>query len=70
MCAVCHASGLAGAPKPGDKAAWAPRLATGAAALLASATNGKNAMPARGGATDLSDAELKAAVEYLIGKAK
>lgn len=70
VCAVCHASGLAGAPKTGDKAAWAPRLATGAAALLASATNGKNAMPARGGAADLSDDELKAAVEYLTSKAK
>jgi cytochrome c5 len=70
VCTACHAAGLAGAPKTGDKAAWAPRIATGVAALLKSATNGKNAMPARGGAADLSDAELKAAVEYLVGKAK
>ena len=70
VCTACHAAGVAGAPKTGDKAAWAPRIATGAAALLASATNGKNAMPPRGGATDLTDAELKAAVEYLVGKAK
>ena len=70
VCSACHATGLAGAPKTGDKAAWAPRLATGAAALLKSATNGKNAMPARGGAADLSDDELKAAVEYLTGQAK
>ena len=70
VCTACHAAGVAGAPKTGDKAAWAPRIATGMAALLTSATNGKNAMPARGGATDLTDAELKAAVDYLVGKAK
>ena len=70
LCSACHATGVAGAPKTGDKAAWAPRIATGSAALLKSATEGKNAMPARGGATDLTDAELKAAVDYLVGKAK
>lgn len=70
VCTACHATGVAGAPKTGDKAAWAPRIATGSAALLKSATEGKNAMPARGGAADLTDAELKAAVEYLVGKAK
>ena len=70
VCVVCHAAGVANAPKFGDKAAWAPRIATGSAALLKSAAEGKNAMPARGGAADLSDAELKAAVDYLVGKAK
>jgi len=70
VCTACHAAGVAGAPKTGDKVAWAPRIATGAAALLTSATNGKNAMPPRGGAADLTDAELKSAVEYLTGKAK
>ena len=70
LCSACHATGVAGAPKTGDKAAWAPRIATGTAALLKSATEGKNAMPARGGAADLTDAELKAAVDYLVGKAK
>ena len=70
VCTACHATGVAGAPKTGDKAAWAPRIATGSAALLKSATEGKNAMPARGGAADLTDAELKAAVDYLIGKSK
>ena len=70
VCVACHGTGVAGAPKTGDKAAWAPRIATGMAALLTSATNGKNAMPPRGGAADLTDAELKAAVEYLAGKAK
>lgn len=70
ICKACHEAGVAGAPKAGDKAAWAPRIATGIEALLKSATNGKNAMPARGGAADLTDDELKAAVEYLVGKAK
>ena len=70
VCMVCHAGGVAGAPKTGDKAAWAPRIATGNATLLKNATNGIRAMPARGGAADLSDAELKAAVDYLVSKAK
>lgn len=70
VCTACHAGGLAGAPKTGDKAAWAPRIAAGMETLLKNATNGKNAMPARGGAADLSDDELKAAVEFLVGKAK
>jgi len=70
ICKACHEAGVAGAPKAGDKAAWAPRISTGIEALLNSATKGKNAMPARGGAADLTDDELKAAVEYLVGKAK
>ncbi|WP_301102185.1 c-type cytochrome [Propionivibrio sp.] len=70
VCIACHAGGVAGAPKTGDKAAWAPRIATGNAVLLKNAANGKGAMPPRGGAADLSDAELKAAVDYLIDKAK
>jgi cytochrome c5 len=70
ICKACHETGLAGAPKTGDKSAWAPRLAAGSAALLKSATNGKNAMPARGGAADLTDSELKSAVDYLVGKSK
>ncbi len=70
VCKACHETGVAGAPKTGDKAAWASRIATGSAALLKTATNGKGAMPPRGGATDLTDAELKSAVEYLSGKSK
>ena len=70
VCQACHASGAAGAPKAGDKAAWAPRVAKGKAELLKSATNGKGAMPPKGGAADLSDAELKAAVDHLVGLAR
>ena len=69
-CFACHDTGAAGAPKRGDQAAWAPRIATGSAAMLKSVINGKNAMPPRAGDASLSDDELKAALEYLVGKAK
>ena len=69
-CVACHSTGAAGAPKAGDKAAWAPRLKTGMDALYAGALKGKNAMPPKGGNTALSDAEVKAAVDYLTGLAK
>lgn len=69
-CIACHGSGAAGAPKAGDKAAWAPHLKEGMDALYANALKGKNAMPPKGGNTALSDAELKAAVDYLTGLAK
>ena len=68
-CQVCHAAGVAGAPKLGDKAAWAPRLAAGLDALYASAVKGKGAMPPRGG-SQASDADLRAAVEFMAGAAK
>lgn len=70
VCGACHNTGAAGAPKVDDKAAWAPRVATGKEALYKSALGGKNAMPARGGAADLSDAEIKATVDYILTKVK
>lgn len=70
VCSACHTTGAAGAPKAGDKAAWAPRLAQGKETLYKSALNGKNAMPPKGGAGNLSDAEVKAAVDYLVSKAQ
>lgn len=70
VCGACHGTGAAGAPKAGDKGAWGPRIAQGKEALYKSALNGKNAMPPRGGASDLSDAEVKAAVDHLVGLAK
>lgn len=69
-CTVCHGAGVAGAPKTGDKAAWAPRIAQGVDALTASAIKGKGAMPPKGGAMAASDAEIRAAVEYLVNAAK
>jgi cytochrome c5 len=66
VCKTCHDIGLAGAPRKGDKAAWAPRIATGKEALYHTALNGKNAMPAKGGNGSLSDDEVKSAVDFLI----
>lgn len=68
-CAVCHGAGVAGAPKFGDKAAWGPRIGQGLDGLTASAIKGKNAMPPKGGAT-ASDADIKAAVEYMLAAVK
>ncbi len=69
-CQVCHAAGVANAPKFGDKAAWAPRIATGIDALTQSVIKGKGAMPPKGTAMAASDADLKAAVAYMVGAAK
>lgn len=66
---MCHAAGLAGAPKFGDKAAWAPRLAQGKAKLYESALHGKNAMPPKGTYAG-SDDDVKAAVDYMAAAAK
>ena len=68
-CAACHISGVAGAPKLGDKAAWAARLPAGVDALTASVIKGKGAMPPRGGSA-ASDAEIKTVVEYMVGTVK
>lgn len=73
-CSVCHGAGIAGAPKFGDKAAWAPRIAQGTATLYNHALNGLTGkggvMPPKGGNTSLSDAEVKAAVDYMVAAAK
>lgn len=69
-CAACHASGVAGAPKTGDKAGWAARIKTGNDALYNSSIKGKNAMPAKGGNAGLGDADVKAAVDYMVGASK
>ena len=69
FCQTCHAAGLANAPKLGDKAAWAPRLALGIDGLTASAIKGKGAMPPKGGST-ATEAELKAVVTYMVSSVK
>jgi len=69
-CMACHATGAAGAPKMGDKGAWAGRLGAGMDALYASAIKGKGAMPAKGGRADASDADVKAAVDYMVAASK
>ena len=74
FCASCHATGIAGAPKVGDKAVWAPRLKTGEKALVERAIKGfqgkSGFMPARGGNSALTDAEVAAAVAYMTAKSK
>jgi cytochrome c5 len=67
-CLACHASGVAGAPKLGDQAAWSARAAKGVDTLLASVSNGLNAMPAKGGCSDCSADELQAAIEYMLSQ--
>ena len=69
ICSACHASGAAGAPKLGDKGAWAARFKKGQGALVASAIKGLNAMPPRGGGSDLSDLEVERVVVYLANQA-
>lgn len=69
-CATCHATGAANAPKLGDAAAWAPRVAKGLDTLYVSAISGFNGMPAKGLCFDCSDDELKAAVDYMVEESK
>ena len=68
-CALCHAAGVAGAPKPGDKEAWATRVAQGKETLYKHAIEGytgaNGMMPARGGNSTLSDDDVKAAVNFM-----
>ncbi len=70
VCGACHNTGVSGAPKIDAKSDWAPRIATGTEALYASVINGKNAMPPKGGATRLSDDEIKGAVDYILSQVK
>ena len=70
VCAVCHTAGVAAAPKPGDKAAWAPRLKQGKDALYAAALKGKGAMPPKGGNPALSDDAVRASVDHLLATVK
>lgn len=73
-CALCHAGGVGGAPKPGDKTDWGPRIAQGNDVLyehvLKGFTGQKGAMPAKGGNASLADGDVKAAVDYMVAQAK
>jgi cytochrome c5 len=74
VCQACHQAGIGGAPKAGDKSAWAPRIAQGNATLYKHAIEGYNGkagvMPAKGGRADLADDLIKAGVDHLVGMAK
>ncbi|RLJ68266.1 c-type cytochrome [Sulfurisoma sediminicola] len=67
VCGACHETGAAGAPKAGDKAAWAPRIGLGLDGLTKSAIKGKNAMPPKGG-SDATDEELARAIAFMANK--
>lgn len=70
-CVICHGSGVAGAPKKEDPEDWKPHLAEGGMAhLMESVQNGKNAMPTKGNCPNCSDAELEAAINYMLPKKK
>lgn len=70
VCTACHSTGVAGAPKAGDKGAWAPRLGAGMDHLYTSALKGKGAMPPKGGNPALPDADVEAAVDYMVSLVK
>lgn len=65
VCATCHTAGIAGAPKLGDPASWAPRIAEGFDTMVSIAIKGKGAMPPKGGNPDLDDIEVARAVAYM-----
>ena len=67
-CVACHAAGIAGAPKLGDAAAWAPRLAKGNEMLVTNAINGIGAMPAKGTCMSCSDEDIRVTVEYMLAQ--
>jgi cytochrome c5 len=71
-CQACHnpASVIPNVPKLGDKAAWAPRIATGIDAMLAVAIKGKGAMPPKGACAACTDEDLKAAIEYMVSQSQ
>ena len=69
-CIACHSTGAANAPKTGDAAAWAPRLAKGMDALVASSTNGMGAMPPKGMCNDCTPDDFKALIEFMSKAAK
>ncbi len=67
-CVACHGAGVAGAPKFGDVAAWAPRIKEGYDKVVGIAIHGLNAMPAKGGNADLDDVEVARAVVYMVNQ--
>ncbi|HEY8249024.1 MAG TPA: c-type cytochrome [Burkholderiales bacterium] len=70
ICFACHQQSVAGSPKLGDKEAWAPRIKTGTGAMVQSVIKGKGAMPPKAGNPALSDAEIRAAVEFMVSQSK
>lgn len=70
VCAACHATGVAGAPKLGDKAAWVPRVSNSKEAMIVSVLKGKGVMPPKGGNASLTDSDARAAMDYMLSQVK
>lgn len=70
VCAACHATGVAGAPRLGDREAWASRLRAGRPAMVNSVLRGKGQMPPKGGNVSLTDEDVKAALDFMMEMAK
>ena len=70
ICTACHTQSVAGSPKLGDKAAWAPRIKTGMNSLMQSVAKGKGAMPPKAGNPALTDAEIRAAIDFMVSQSK
>ena len=70
QCVLCHGPGIGGAPRIGDRKAWESRARNGIDALVQSASRGKGAMPPRGGLGDLTEGELRQAIEYMVRKSR
>lgn len=69
-CLACHATGAAGAPKTGDAAAWAPRIANGMDTMVSNAVKGLNAMPAMGTCMSCSEDDIRGVVEYIVAQSQ
>jgi cytochrome c5 len=69
-CVACHGIGIAGAPKLGDKASWAPRIQAGKVTLLKNAMNGLNAMPPKGTCSDCSKKDIEKTIEYMVANSQ
>ena len=70
VCTACHLVSVAGSPKLGDKAAWAPRIQAGMGSLVQSVIKGKGAMPPKAGNAALTDAEIRAAIDFMVSQSK
>jgi cytochrome c5 len=70
VCIACHQVSVANSPKLGDQAAWAPRIKTGMDSLVQSVIKGKGAMPPKAGNPALNDAEIRAAVDFMVSQSK
>lgn len=70
VCHSCHSTGVAGAPKLGDQAAWKDRIGKGVDTLVQSALNGKGNMPPKGGERSLNESDIRAAVNYMVNQSR